>query len=104
MTQIPIPTTPKQVREFLGTTNFYRLWIPGFATLAAPLYPLTKEMGVFSWAPEHQKVFEEIKRTLLTAPALALPDLTKSFTLYVDKRAGVARGVLTQALGPWKDL
>lgn len=36
------------------------------------------------------------------APALALPDLTKPFTLDVDDRAGVARGVLTQTLGPWK--
>ena len=35
-------------------------------------------------------------------PALALPDLTKPFILYVDERAGVARGVLTQALGSWK--
>ena len=33
---------------------------------------------------------------------MALPDLTKPFILYVDERAGVARGVLTQALGPWK--
>lgn len=33
---------------------------------------------------------------------MALPDLTKPFTLYVDERAGVARGVLTQTLGPWK--
>ena len=35
-------------------------------------------------------------------PALALPDLTKPFILYVDERAAVARGVLTQALGSWK--
>jgi hypothetical protein len=33
---------------------------------------------------------------------LALPDLTKPFILYVDERAGLARGVLTQALRPWK--
>ena len=38
----------------------------------------------------------------MTAPALALPDLTKPFTLYVDERAGEARGFLTQTLGPWK--
>ena len=30
---------------------------------------------------------------MLSAPALALLDLTKPFTLYVDKRAGIARGV-----------
>lgn len=100
--QIPTPTTPRQVREFLGTAGFCRLWIPGFATLAAPLYPLTKEKVPFIWTEEHQKAFENIKAALLTAPALALPDLTKPFTLYVDERAGVARGVLTQALGPWK--
>lgn len=33
---------------------------------------------------------------------MALPDLTKLFTLYVDEQAGVARGVITQSLGPWK--
>lgn len=100
--QIPTPTTPRQVREFLGTAGFCRLWIPGFATLAAPLYPLTKDKVPFTWKEEHQKAFEKIKAALLTAPALTLPDLTKTFTLYVDERAGIARGVLTQALGPWK--
>ena len=99
---IPSPTTPRQVREFLGTAGFCRLWIPGFATLAAPLYPLTKEGVPFEWKEEHQRAFEAIKSSLMTAPALALPDLTKPFVLYVDERAGVARGVLTQALGPWK--
>ena len=44
------------------------------------------------WTPDHQKAFEEIKKALLMASALALS----------DERAGVARGVLTQTLGPWK--
>jgi hypothetical protein len=82
------------VREFLGTVGFCRLWIPGSATLAASLYPLTTS--------EHEKAFEDIKEALLIALALALPDLTKPFTLYIDERAEVARGVLTQTLGPWK--
>ena len=77
VTQIPTPATPRQVREFLGTAGFCRLSIPGFATLAAPLYPLTKESGEFRWTSEHQKAFENIKEALLTVPALALPDLTK---------------------------
>lgn len=102
VTQIPVPSTPRQVREFLGTAGFCRLWIPGFATMAAPLYPLTKEKAPFVWAEEQQQAFDNIKKALLTAPALALPDLTKPFVLFVDERAGVARGVLTQTLGPWK--
>ena len=74
------------------TTGFCRLWIPGFVTLAAPLYPLTKAGEMFVWTPDHQKAFEEIKKALLMASALALP----------DERAGVTGGVLTQTLGPWK--
>ena len=100
--RIPTPTTPHQVGEFLGTAGFCRLWIPGFATLAAPLYSLTKERGEFIWTQEHQSAFETLKKALLQAPALALPDVNKPFTLYIDKRNGVARGVLTQTLGPWK--
>lgn len=100
--QILAPTTASQVREFLGTARFYRLWIPKFATLAAPLYPLTKEKGEFIWTREHQLVFQTLKKALLQAPALALPDVSKPFTVYIDERNGVARGVLTHVLGPWK--
>ena len=74
--------------------------LKSFATLVAPLYPLTKETETFSWTPIHQEASKEIKKALLSAPALALLDLTKPFTLYVDKRTGIVRGVLTQALGP----
>lgn len=102
VTSIPTPATPRQVREFLGTAGYCRLWIPGFATLAAPLYPLTKEGVPFVWTKAHQRAFDKMKAALLQAPALALPDLTKPFTLFVDERTGVAQGVLTQALGPWK--
>lgn len=93
--RIPTPTTPRQVREFLGTAGFCRLWIPGFATLAAPLYSLTKERGEFIWTQEHQSAFETLKKAFLQVPDLALPDVNKPFTLYIDERNGVARGVLT---------
>lgn len=42
ITQIPTPKTKKQVREFLGTVGYCRLWIPGFAELAQPLYSATR--------------------------------------------------------------
>jgi hypothetical protein len=66
------------------------------------LYPLTKEKGEFTWTREHQLAFETLKKALLQALALDLPDLNKPFTLYIDERNGVARGVLTQVLGRWK--
>ena len=102
ITNIPAPRNPRQLREFLGTAGFCRLWIPGFAELAAPLYPLTKPGVMFKWEKEQQEAFEEIKKALLTSPALGLPDITKPFELFIDEKQGYAKGVLTQKLGPWR--
>lgn len=46
--------------------------------------------------------FQRLRQALLEAPALALPDIYKPFHLYVDENNGIAKGVLTQPLGPWK--
>ncbi|XP_077894559.1 protein NYNRIN-like isoform X1 [Ictidomys tridecemlineatus] len=102
ISNIPTPQSPKQLREFLGTAGFCRLWIPGFAEIAAPLYPLTKPGTSFTWTEEHQLAFEQIKLALLSAPALGLPDITKPFDLFIDEKQGYAKGVLTQKLGPWR--
>ena len=90
------------MRAFLGTAGICRLWIPGFAEMAASLYPLNKQNTPFTWGRDQQDAFEKIKRALLIAPALGLADVTKAFKLYVDERQGIAKGVLTQRLGPWK--
>ncbi|XP_063129896.1 uncharacterized protein LOC134481848 [Rattus norvegicus] len=70
--------------------------------MAAPLYPLTKQGVLFQWGAEQQEAFDNIKRALLSSPALGLPDITKPFELFVDEKQGYAKGVLTQRLGPWK--
>lgn len=45
-------------------------------------------------------VFKTLGRGLLEA--LAFLDIHKPFYLYVNERKGIAKGVLTQMLGPWK--
>lgn len=102
MAHISPPTGTREVREFLGTADFFRLWILDFAELAAPLYPVTKATIPFSWGEDQQQAFDKINKALLLVPALSLPDVMKPFTLYVDDSKGVAKGVLTQRLGSWK--
>ena len=41
-----VPTNEKEVRSFLGLASYYRQFILGFATLAAPLHRLTKKDAV----------------------------------------------------------
>ena len=92
--------TPRQVREFLGTDGYCRLWILGFAKKAWPLYEGSKESKNWTWTEPMRQAFQELRQALLKAPALANP--SKPFQLFVDKKQGVRKGVLTQQWGPWK--
>ena len=56
------------------------------------------------WGPEQEKAFKEIKRLLISAPALGLPDVTRDFNLFVHGKNHTALGVLTQIVGPWQQL
>lgn len=94
----PPPTTLKQVQEFLGMAGFCRLWMPDFAKLAAPLYPLTKSRHPFLWGEREQQDFDSFKLALMLAPTLGLPDVTKPF---IAENRRIVKGVQTQTLGPW---
>ncbi|KAK1345068.1 hypothetical protein QTO34_013773 [Cnephaeus nilssonii] len=59
-------------------------------------------MHPLNWTEVEQQAFKKLKKALVSAPALALPDVTKPFHLYVSEVRGIAKGVLTQTLGPWK--
>ncbi|XP_053863085.1 uncharacterized protein LOC128825070 [Malaclemys terrapin pileata] len=84
--------------------GFCRIWIPEFGLWAKPLYECVKgeQHDPFHWSPEADRAFKILKRKLMEAPALGLPDISKPFQLYVHERKGVALGMLTQLLGAWK--
>lgn len=52
------------------------------------------------WRGEAKTAFETLKKELMTAPALGLPDVTKPFWLFSHEKQGIAPGVLAQRLGP----
>lgn len=98
--KIPTPTTRQKVRQFLGSAEFCRLWVPNFAELAKPLHEATKKGRPFQWTEAQEDSFNRLKQALLVAPTLVLPDITKPFHLYIDESEGIAKGVLTQTLDP----
>ena len=80
------PTTKKQVRSFLGLANYYRKFIPNFATIAAPLTDLTKKgmPNKVVWGPAQERAFKTLRDLLTSSPILRLPDLSRQFILRTD--------------------
>jgi len=63
---------------------------------------LAKELEIWKKQNEEKKTLLNFKKTLIMAPALGLPDLTKPFALFVHERQHLALGVLAQCLGSCK--
>lgn len=49
-----------------------------------------------------QAGFSQLKKELMRALAMGLPDVTKPFWLFSHERLGIVLGVLAQRLGPYK--
>ena len=41
--RFPVPKSVAELQRFLGTVGYYRCYIPNLATIASPLYSLTKK-------------------------------------------------------------
>ena len=70
------PTTKKELRSFLGLTSFYRKFVPQFATIAAPLFQMTKQDAPtkLTWTEETLRAMDTLKKSITSAPALISAD------------------------------
>ncbi|KAL5857729.1 hypothetical protein ACOSQ3_005187 [Xanthoceras sorbifolium] len=81
--QWPTPTTVKSFRAFLGLTDYYRKFIRGFGSIAAPLTRLLSKDG-FHWTSETVAAFNQLKQALTSPPVLRLPDFNQPFVIECD--------------------
>nr|GFA43738.1 putative reverse transcriptase domain-containing protein [Tanacetum cinerariifolium] len=78
------PTTPTEVRQFLGLAGYYRRFIKEFSLIAKPLTKLTQKNKPFIWGNDEEKAFQTLKRKLCSAPILSLPEGSEDFVVYCD--------------------
>ncbi|GJU67231.1 putative reverse transcriptase domain-containing protein [Tanacetum coccineum] len=88
------PTTPTEVRQFLGLASYYRRFIEGFSLISKPLRNLTQKDKKYEWGKEEEEAFQILKQKLYSAPILALPEGTKDFVVYYDASLKVYGAVL----------
>ena len=94
--KMPAPTTPKEIKQFLGLVGYYRKFIPRFADIARPMTNLTKQDIPFEWTVQCQAAFELLKEVIITSPILKYPDPNKGYTLFTDASKYAWACVLTQ--------
>jgi hypothetical protein len=89
---LPMPTSPKVVREFLGLANYFRLLIPRFSQTADPLNKMTRALTVWRTRapppPEAQAAFNKLKEALMSAPMVVNPNREGRFILQTDASTG----------------
>ena len=90
------PTSVTEIRSFLGLAGYYRRFIESFSKIAKPMTELLKKDTKFIWTEECEASFQELKKRLVTAPVLILPNIRKEFQVYCDASRQGLGGVLMQ--------
>lgn len=103
------PKSVGDVLAWLGFCNFYRQFIPGYSSLAAPFYELTKGKVVlsktgrrvmryapFEWSDTLATAFNAMKAAFAKAHVLAHYDPFKPTVIETDASDFITAGVLSQ--------
>ena len=94
----PTPKTKKQVRAWLGISNFFRKYIKNYSEKAFVLTELTKKSSPdrVKWGPAEENAFRQLKADLCSEPCLIPPNPNKPYELHTDASASAIGSVLLQ--------
>ena len=95
---LPLPSTVKDLRSFLGHVGFYRRFIQDFAKVSKPLTTFLCKDKDFIINEEGKCAFKTLKQTLIEAPILQSLNRDLPFEIMCDALDYTVRAVLGQRL------
>ncbi|XP_042388084.1 uncharacterized protein LOC121980194 [Zingiber officinale] len=66
------PKSMQEIRSFLGLAGYYRRFVEGFSSIAAPLTRLTRKGVKFTWSEACEASFQELKQRLARLGAVLM--------------------------------
>ena len=81
--KMELPTCLNDVQKFTGCLASLSRFVSRLGERALPLYQQMKKADKFTWTPQADAAFHELKKMLATAPILASPLSKEPMLLYV---------------------
>jgi hypothetical protein len=78
------PTSVGDIYSFLGFAGYYRWFIEGFLGISKHMTELLEKDRKFKWTPTCEASFSELKKRLMIAPILVMPNMEKLFSIYCN--------------------
>ena len=94
----PAPQNVNELRSFLGMVQYYHSFLPGLATILAPLHRLLQKNVRWEWSDDRKKAFEACKEGLTSDPLLVHYDLNRKLRLACDASSYGLGAVLSHVM------
>jgi hypothetical protein len=79
---LSFPRSKKEVQYFLGKINFLRRFISNFIELVNHITTMLRKGNEVKWTTESRNYFGQIKRDLIEAHFLIIPNYSKEFLIF----------------------
>ena len=92
--EMPCPTSKQEVLTLLGFVNYLSKFLSRLSEVVQPLRDLTTKDAKFTWANQHDRAFNEVKKLVVNHPVLAYHE-SKEVTIQCDaSKKGLGAAIL----------